>query len=486
MQRAQSLNPLTACASAMAPQQAATADRLEDVLAHLESTQEAHLAELQELVRIPSVSADAAYEKDVKRAADWLAARLEKAGLENVGLIETSGHPAVVADWMHAGDDKPTLLVYGHYDVQPATKEDGWVREPFEPVVEDDRIWGRGTTDDKGQLLCHVYAAEGWLQKTGALPVNLRMVFEGEEEVGSAHYGEVIEKAKDRLAADVLVVSDSPMRGEDQPAITHSLRGLVYLLVDVKGPRGDLHSGTWGGVVWNPLEALVHMLGTLKDRDTGTVTVPGFYDEVVEPTVEERERLKEVAESDASFLEGTGSSALHGEEGWTPSEQVGLRPTLEFNGIRGGYIGEGAKTVIPASAHAKVSCRLVADQDPAKVATLITEHLQKVAPEGVTVDVTLHSSGDAVRADPDHPYVGAIEKALEETWGNRPVLIPEGGSIPAVADMQNLLGALPVLAGFGHKDENMHAPDESFRLKNFYRGREASARMMLRLAETKA
>jgi acetylornithine deacetylase/succinyl-diaminopimelate desuccinylase-like protein len=455
---------------------------LDQALAHLRRSEQEHLAELQELVRIPSVSADPANAPDVRRTAEWLMARLARAGLENMRLVPTDGHPAVVADWLHAGPKAPTLLVYGHYDVQPAKKADGWKYEPFEARVADGRIWGRGTTDDKGQLLCHVLAAEAWLKTTGKLPVNLKFVFEGEEEMGSLHFFQVIDRAGAELEADLLIVSDSPMHGEGQPALTHTLRGLDYFQIDVTGPKTDLHSGTFGGILWNPNEALVHMLAQCKDPKTGRILIPGFYDDVVPASKAERARLAKVAESDASLKRQTGVSALFGEKGWTPYERIGVRPTFEINGIYGGYTGEGAKTVIPAHAHAKVSCRLVADQDPKKIARLVQKHLQGLAKPGTKVKVTVLSTGAGVRADPDHPLVKAVERALEATWARKPALIPEGGSIPAVADMQKRLGVTPILCGFGNRDENMHAPEESFRLSSFFKGREACVRILAELA----
>jgi len=455
---------------------------LDAVLDHLAEQEKTHLKELQDLVRIPSVSADPSYAKDVRKAAEWLARRLRRAGLENVGLVETAGHPAVVADWLHAGD-APTVLVYGHYDVQPAQKSDGWRFDPFEARIEDGRILGRGTTDDKGQSLCHVYAAEAWI-KNGGPPVNLKMVFEGEEESGSVNFPEVLDKTGDRLRADLLVVSDSMMRGEGRPAITYSLRGLTYLQVDVQGPRGDLHSGTWGGVVWNPIEALCHMLASCKDPKTGKVRVKGFYDDVVRPSKTERATIKEHGEADEDLRRGAGVDALFGESGWSAQERIGVRPTFEVNGIWGGYTGAGSKTVIPATAHAKVSCRLVADQKPEVIAAAVERHLLAMAPEGVRAAVRTLNDGDAVRADPGHPLVKAVGKALGDAFGQPAVPLPEGGSIPAVADMQQRLGAIPVLAGFGNRDENMHAPEESFRVDSFVRGRIACARMLAEVAAT--
>lgn len=456
---------------------------LDRALSYLRGKREQHVAELQSFVRIPSISADPAYREDVARSAGWLAERLVAAGLENVEIVETSKHPTVIADWLHAGPDAPTLLIYGHHDVQPAAKEDGWIREPFDAVIEDERMWGRGTTDDKGQLFTHVAAAEAWLKEVGHLPINLKFVFEGEEEVGSTNFNEVIDKTGDRLKADLLIVSDSMMRSEDQPAITYSLRGLTFFFIDVQGPKSDLHSGTWGGIIWNPNEALAHMIASMKDPKTGRILVEGFYDDVVDPTPEERARLKEVTDPDAAYLKGTGASVLFGEEAWSITERLGIRPTLEVNGMWGGYTGEGSKTIIPKTAHAKISCRLVANQTPEKIGHLVKAHLEKVAPPGVKVDIEMDSHGRPIRADPKHPLVKKVERALEAAFGIRPALVAEGGSIPAVADMEDRLGVVPILAGFGHRDENMHAPDESFRLKNFYRGSEASARIMFELSQ---
>lgn len=471
---------------AAASSSADPAARLEDVLAHLRKHEARHVEELAQFVRIPSVGADPAHGKDVRRAAQWLAKRLRKAGLENVALVETSGHPAVVADWLHAGPAAPTVLVYGHYDVQPASKSDGWAHDPFGGDVADGRLFGRGATDDKGQLLCHVLAAEAWLAtgRPAGPPVNLRFVVEGEEESGSLHFPEVIAAARDRLAADVLLVSDSPMAGEGRPSIVHSLRGLAYLQIDLHGPRGDLHSGTWGGVLWNPLEALAHVLASFKDPRTGRVLVKGFYDGVAKPGRRERADLAAHGENEAALAATAGipEDALFGEVGWSAQERIGLRPTFEVHGLWGGYQGAGSKTVIPAHAHAKVSCRLVAGQDPEAVRRLVEAHVRRHVPKGIRAEVHWLNGGHPVRADPGHPAVRAVARALGEAFGRPAVFLPEGGSIPAVADLQRTLGAVPVLAGFGNRDENMHAPEESFRLSSFFKGREACARALLHLA----
>lgn len=454
--------------------------RLGAVLARLEAAFDDHVEELVEWLRIPSVSAQPEHADDVRRAGDWLVDRLERAGLD-VRRVETDGHAAVVASWDGAVS-APTLLVYGHYDVQPASLDDGWAHDPFAPVVEGGRIHARGSTDDKGQLLCHVLAAEAWLAETGELPVNLRFVFEGEEEVGSRHFEQVLDRAGDALAADLLIVSDTPMHDEDTPGITLRLRGLVTLQVDIVGPAHDLHSGTWGGVVWNPIEALVHMLASCKDPKTGRVRVDGFYTDVRDADAALRDGLPPLG--DDEVLSGTGASATFGESGYDAAQRIGLRPTFEVNGIWGGYTGEGMKTVIPRAAHAKVSCRLVPDQDPDEVAKRVEAHLRTHAPRGVAVTVRDLGHGDWVSADPTHPLVDAVRSALGATWGTEPVLLAEGGSIPAVADMQRRLGVVPVLTGFGNRDENMHAPDETFRLASFRKGRQAAARILAALART--
>lgn len=453
---------------------------IDAVIDRLRANADDAVADLQEFVRIPGISAQPDHHDDVRRAAAWLQARLERAGLDHVRLIETDGLPAVVADWLHAGD-APTVLVYGHYDVQPADGD--WARPPFDAVVEDGRMWGRGTTDDKGQLMCHVRALEAWLA-SGGPPVNVKVVFEGEEEVGSTHFDQVIDRAD--LAADLLVVSDSPMRGEGRPAITYSLRGLCSLEVDVEGPSDDLHSGSFGGTVWNPIEALCQMLAACKNPQTGRIHVPGFYDDVVAPDAEEREALADVAESPEEIMAAAGVDALWGEEGFSPAERTGLRPSFEINGIWGGYQGDGAKTIVPRSAHAKISCRLVANQDPDAIAAAVAHFLESLAKPGTKVTVRHRGEGHPVRSPPDHPMVQAVGDAWAEAFGHPTVSIPEGGSIPAVAQMQRRLGALPVLAGFGHRDERMHGIGESFRIASFHKGSEAAARMLLRVAQASA
>ncbi len=452
------------------------------VLDWLDANRQQHVLDLVEFVRIPSVSAQERHGADVRRAAQWLAQRLEKAGLENVAFVETSRHPAVVADWLHGGPGAPTLLFYGHYDVQPAAQSDGWLHDPFDAQVREGRVWGRGTTDDKGQMMCHVLAVEAWIAAAGGLPVNVKMVFEGEEEIGSRNFNEVLDQAEDRLGADLLIVSDNPMPHQDQPAITLSLRGLAKIQVDVQGPNADLHSGAFGGVIRNPLEALAQMLASLKDPQTGRVLVPGFYDDVTEPSALERDALEGLGEPDEAYRASLDVDATFGEMGWTNLERVGWRPTLDINGLWGGYQGEGSKTIIPASAHAKISCRLVANQEPDQIAKLLESHLLQAAPPGVRVRVQSLGHGNVVSANANHPLLDCLRRCLEATWGIAPLELPSGVTIPAVANMQRRLGVVPALVGFGNRDENMHGPQESFRLSSYERGSKALARLIAEVA----
>lgn len=455
---------------------------LHDVLKRLRARQDAGVAELQDWLRIPSISADPAHDDDVHAAAEWTLRHLQRAGFQEARLVETPRHPVVVA--RHDVDpEAPTVTIYGHYDVQPAAREDGWWCDPFEAPIKDGRVWARGSTDDKGQIYAHMLAAEAWIA-AGGPPVNLRFVIEGEEESGSENFLAFLEAEQDLLRADLLVVSDSPMRGEGHPAVTQSMRGITVMEVDVHGPRTDLHSGSFGGAVRNPVEALARMLAALKD-DMGRIQVPGFYDDVAELSGRERETFAAVAETDDEIAANAGVPGLWGEEGYSNAERVTTRPTLEINGMWGGYTGDGSKTIVPSSAHAKLSCRLVPDQDPDRISDLVEAALQAAAPPEVDVAFRKDHIGWPIHSDPGHPYVAAAAKALQDTWGKAPAFIREGGSIPAVAEMQRRLGAAPLLAGFGHRDENMHGPEESFRIDSFWKGQEASARILDAVAKAR-
>ncbi len=429
--------------------------------------------ELFDFLRIPSVSARSEHNADTARAAHWLADSCTAAGLRSE-IIPTPGHPIVLAEWRGAGAERPTVLVYGHYDVQPVEPLDLWTSPPFEPAVRDGRIYARGSVDDKGQLYLHVKALEAHLRVRGRLPINLVLLAEGEEEVGSDHLGDFVRAHRDRLRCDAVVISDSAMFGPGQPSIVSSLRGLTYFQLDVDGPASDLHSGIYGGAVANPATALARIIVSFHD-ESGKVAVAGFYDAVrdVEPGL--RARLRALPFDEAAFLAETGASALAGEVGYTTVERVWTRPTCEVNGLLSGYTGEGAKTVLPAHAMAKVSCRLVPDQEPAAIERLMQAHVERVAPQGVRVRVTHLHGGHPWRAELHGPLYDAAARALAAAFRREPVVVGEGGSIPVVHDFARTLEAPVLLMGFGLPGENAHAPDEWLSVDNFELGMRAVA-----------
>jgi len=429
--------------------------------------------ELFDFLRIPSVSARSEHNADTARAAQWLSASFAAAGLTSE-VIQTPGHPVVLGEWRGAGAGRPTVLVYGHYDVQPAEPLDLWTTPAFEPTIRDGRIYGRGSVDDKGQLYLHVKAIEAHLRVRGRLPVNIVVVAEGEEEVGSDHLGDFVRTHKERLRCDAVVISDSSMFAPGQPSILSSLRGLTYLQLDVEGPTSDLHSGIYGGAVVNPATALSRIIATFHDAN-GRIAIPGFYDAVRDWDSAIRARMRALPFSDATLLEETGSPALGGEAGYTTLERLWTRPTCEINGLLSGYTGEGAKTVLPSRAMAKVSCRLVPDQDPAVIEKLLQAHVERVAPPGVRVRVTHLHGGRPWRADLKGPLFEAAAGALEAAFHRAPVIVGEGGSIPVVDDFAQALGAPILLMGFGLPGENAHAPDEWMSVENFELGMRAVA-----------
>jgi acetylornithine deacetylase/succinyl-diaminopimelate desuccinylase-like protein len=435
----------------------------------LEAYLDAHAAErlesYKELVRIPSISALPEHRADCRRAADWIVADLQRIGMEHAEAAETGGHPIVYADWLHA-PGAPTVLVYCHYDVQPVDPLDLWTSPPFEPVVVGDRIFGRGVADDKGQLHLHLRAIEALLAVRGRLPVNLRVMFEGEEESSSVHLAPWLEANRDRLEADFALISDTGFFEGNIPAITIGLRGLMYAQIDVVGTVVDLHSGGYGGTVENPANALARIIAGLKDED-GRILIPGFYDDVVELTPEERRLIAELPFDEATYLEHLGLPALQGEVGYSTLERRGARPTLDVNGLWGGFQGDGSKTIIPAHAHAKVSCRLVTAQDPNRIFAALREHVHRIAPKGVRVEVTLLGAGKPSLTPIDHPATQAGARALEATFGKSPVFIREGGSIPICASLEDVLGLPVVLLGFDPPDQRAHAPNEWMDLGNY-------------------
>jgi acetylornithine deacetylase/succinyl-diaminopimelate desuccinylase-like protein len=434
---------------------------------------DAFVRDLLEMLRIPSLSGDPAHAGDVRQMAEWLSNHMQGLGLDNVAVLETAGHPVVYGEWLGAGPDKPTVLVYGHYDVVPASLEDGWDTDPFEPVIADGKIYARGATDDKGQLFIHVKALESWLKTTGAAPVNVKFLIEGEEEVSSPNLTPFIKDNLQKLAADVCVISDSSMRVIEEPAVTHSLRGMTYLEVEVQGPREDLHSGFFGGATHNPGLALVEILKSLYNDD-GTIAVPGFYDDVVSLTDDERAMIEKSAMTDEQFREATGVPAVWGDANFTIKERVSARPTLDINGIWGGYSGPGPKTIIPASAGAKLSSRLVADQDPNHIFDLIKSHIDSVTPSTVTVTVSLLTTGMPALIPFDLPEMQAAARAYERGWGHTPVFTRGGGSIPVVADFVDLLKIPVVMMGYGLDSDGLHSPNEHYRIEMFQRGIETA------------
>jgi acetylornithine deacetylase/succinyl-diaminopimelate desuccinylase-like protein len=455
-----------------------------DVFAYLEASHDARLASYIEFLRIPSVSGLPEHAPDCRRAAEWLAERLAAAGLEHVEVAETGGHPVVYADWLHA-PGAPTVLVYGHYDVQPPDPLEEWERAPFEPLVKGRRILARGAADDKGQVHLHLAAAEAILRTRGRFPVNVRYVFEGEEEVSSVNLDAWLEANRERLAADVACISDTSFFEGNLPAITIALRGLMYAQIDVHGPTIDLHSGVHGGAVANPANALAEILAALRGPD-GRVRIPGFYDDVVPLTEADRAALAELPFDEEAYRASLGVPALVGEAGYTTLERRGARPTLDVNGIWGGFTGEGPKTIIPASAHAKVSCRLVANQDPDRIYERFAAFVEEIAPPGVRVEVRYLGGGRPTLTPIDHPATQAAARALEATFGRRPLYIREGGSVPVAASFATLLDLPVVLLGFAPPDGNFHAPNEWMDLDNYEGGIRTVVRFFDELAGTAA
>jgi acetylornithine deacetylase/succinyl-diaminopimelate desuccinylase-like protein len=429
--------------------------------------------ELHDFLRIPSVSTDPAHAGDVQAAATWLASHLRNVGVSGVQVFPTAGHPIVYGEWLGAGDDAQTVLVYGHYDVVPAAIEDGWSTPPFEPVERDGKVFARGATDDKGQLFIHVKALESYLTASGGPPVNVKLLFEGEEEISSPHLRPFLEAHPDLLAADVCVISDSSMRTIDEPAIMHSLRGMTYVEVEVRGPSDDLHSGFWGGAVHNPALALVEILSKLHNPDH-SVAVPGFYDDVLPLTAEERAEIAKTALSDEQLGQSTGVPAPWGEAAYSIRERISARPTLEINGLHSGWTGPGAKTIIPARAMAKISCRLVGNQNPHTIYERLKEHIESLAPPTVAVTVELLTTGEPALIDFRIPEMRAASRAYERAWGATPVFTRGGGSIPIVADFHSLMGIPVVMMGYGLDDDGLHGPDERLSIEMFHRGIETA------------
>lgn len=452
---------------------------------YLQQTQPKHLEQLKELLRIPSISADPKYSENVAEAAKSVMDTLANAGL-SVELIETDGPPLVYAESAPV-PGKPVALVYGHYDVQPPDPLDLWTNPPFEPTERDDNLYARGATDDKGQMLTHVHSVAAWKAAGQELPMQVKFLIEGEEEVGSEQFAHYLEKpgAAEKLACDVIVISDSCQYAEGQPAITYGLRGIAYFEVHFDGPKQDLHSGSFGGAVNNPANALAKFLSKLMD-DEGRIQLPGFYDPVIPLEQSERDMWSGLKFSDQEFADQLGVGDLVGEEGFSTLERRWARPTCDINGLWSGYQGEGGKTIVPAKAGAKVSFRLVPNQSPAEVAKQMKQFVDANSPPGIEVKLVELHGGPGVVVNPHSPFIAAAKNAVASAFEKEPVLIREGGSIPIVADMVERLGADVLLLGWGLNDDGAHSPDEKFKIEDYYRGIRASSHLWNELANVKA
>ncbi|KGE15198.1 dipeptidase [Sphingobacterium deserti] len=440
---------------------------MQTIKEYIESNQERFLEELFALLRFPSISADPAYKKDVEKTADFIAEKLKEAGADKVEVCPTAGNPIVYGEKI-ISNDLPTVLVYGHYDVQPADPLELWDTPPFEPTVRDGKIYARGAADDKGQFYMHVKAFE-YMMRNDALACNIKFMIEGEEEVGSANLGTFVKANTERLQNDVIVISDTSMISMEQPSLETGLRGLSYVEVEVTGPNRDLHSGVYGGAVANPATILAKLIASLHDENNH-IAIPGFYDDVIELSDEEKDALNKAPFDIEEYKDDLGIADVWGEKGYSSIERTGTRPTLEVNGIWGGYIGEGAKTVLPSKAFAKISMRLVPNQNSERITNLFKEHFEKIAPSCVTVKVKPHHGGEPVVTPTDSVAYKAAEKALEDAFNKKPIPTRGGGSIPIVALFEKELGVKTVLLGFGLDSDNLHSPNEKYGIENYLKG----------------
>lgn len=449
------------------------------VVDYLHRSEDRFLDELKALLRIPSVSADPAYLPAMQAAAEFV--RDQFAGMNlKTEIVPTEGHPIVYAEWLGA-PGRPTVLVYGHYDVQPADPLDLWTTPPFEPTVRDGFLYARGATDDKGQFYTHLKSTEAWLKATGSLPVNLKFVIEGEEEVGSNHLDNFLASRKDQLMADVAVISDCSQYAPGIPAITYGLRGIVAIEVTLTGPKKDLHSGIFGGSVANPVNMLAKLIGQLHD-DEGRIQIPGFYDDVQPLTDAERKQFAALPFNEPAYLAELGSPATWGEAGFTTLERRWARPTCDVNGMYGGYTGVGPKTIVPSKATAKITCRLAPKQDPEKITASLKQFFEERCPRGTTLTFQAFHGAPAFVFDPTSPYIDAARQAIAESFGAQPVLVREGGSIPVVTTFRDVLGVDTLLLGWGQNTDNLHSPNEHFTIADFHRGCRASAALWEKLA----
>lgn len=447
---------------------------------YLSENRDRFLAETLDFLRIPSISSLPEHAADVWTAAEWVAQRLSRAGIESVQVMETGGHPIVYGEWLHA-PEQPTVLVYGHFDTQPVDPIELWDNPPFEPTVVGNRVYARGAADDKGNMIIPILAVEALLQSSGTLPLNVKFFFEGQEEIGSPQIPDFVEKHRDLLACDFVISADGGQYSEDQPSLIVSTRGLTALQIDVTGPRSDRHSGGHGGAIQNPIHALVRLLDSMRSPD-GKITVEGFYDRVIPLSDDDKQKIAAVPFDEADYMAFLDVDAVFGEPGYTTRERNWGRPTLEVNGIWGGFQGDGTKTVLPSTAHAKISCRIVADQDPEEIRALIAAHVERHRPPGVRVSVTLFPGmAKPYRLPPDHPGNMAAFETLAEIYGKEPYFVRAGGTVPVLRMFLDSLGAYTIFFAFGLDDENVHAPNEFFRISCWERGQVAYCRLFERL-----
>lgn len=446
---------------------------MEKVFNYISDNYDIYIEELKDFLRIPSISSLPEYNKGMQECASFVAGKLKAAGLSRVEIYQTEGHPIVYGEWLGA-PGKPTVLIYGHYDVQPVDPIDLWESPPFEPVIKDGKIWGRGATDDKGQLYAHIKSVEAFFKVNGSLPLNVKFLIEGEEEIGSENLTIFLKQYKDMLRADTVLISDSSLYGEGIPTLTYGLRGLNYLEVEVTGPNKDLHSGTFGGAVANPINVLASLIGKLHDKN-GKVAIPGFYDDVVPLTKKEKENFKRLKFSEKVYAKDLGVAELHGEKGYSTLERTWGRPALDCNGIWGGFTGTGAKTVIPSKAYAKLSMRLVPNQEPSKVFKLFTKYIKSIAPKSVKIEVKDLHGGHPIVVPLEDKTIKAAAVAMEKAFGKKTVYMRDGGSIPIVVDFIKILKTPAILMGLGLDSENLHSPNEHFNLNHFRMGILSSA-----------
>jgi acetylornithine deacetylase/succinyl-diaminopimelate desuccinylase-like protein len=454
---------------------------LKEIINHIKNNKQTYIEELKDFLRIPSISTLSENKKDVAGCAEFVSENLKKIGLNRVEIFKTEGHPIVYGEWLGA-PGKPTILVYGHYDVQPVDPIELWNSPPFEPTIKNGKIFARGATDDKGQVFMHFKSVEAFFKNEGSLPVNIKYIIEGEEEIGSENLNVFLKNNTDLLKCDVVLISDSSLYGPGIPTLTYALRGLAYLEVEMIGPNRDLHSGSFGGSVANPINKMAQLISELQDKN-GRITIPGFYDDVIKLTKKEKENFKALKFSDKNFAKDLGVGQLEGEKGFTTLERLWARPTLDCNGIIGGFTGKGAKTVIPSKVTAKISMRLVPDQNPNKIAKLFERHLKKIAPKSVKIKViNLHGAYPSLTAV-DNPANVAAAKAMSRAFGKETVFMREGGSIPIVTEFSKRLKSPVVLMGLGLNSENLHSPNEHFDLNHFELGIISSAYFMRELSD---